>query len=905
MVERDHSGSRIPLKLSSILSVILTSKMDLDAFTKKLLESGSLNQDHSLEAIDRIVSEINHGKLKIIDLVKALDPILTNGSHEIRLKGVQILSQVIVLLLKDLLIEQEILTITEFLCLRIIDHHTMEKPALRCLAYFVECKNKPLTYDKHLLEYFKSNVNIRKMDNETRKAVYGIVKVIVTNSSKLDCDMIYTIIHIIEGESHPGNLLVCYGIISFLLKTFPDIEPYIDDVFLWLSSYYPIDYTPDETSDGINIQRSDLVEALYNCFYATELNSENLQTLLLEKLETNLISTKLESLNCLIKCYETFPVETIKNYASSLWTFIRMSCLKNVNLVDPLLLETCYRALSSLAKNLSKDEEYHFDFVCNMYDELSIAFRKPELDLFEPAARLLAHTMQPKLKSFNYVLNKILPTSLNILNSNDLSCVSGLAYIFKQLAEHHPNSKLSLKPNSLIDNLIPTLLEHINTSRDCLMLLRSMIEFKLSFNEKTLTFIFEKLISASNNPDQELEECLALACLCYNRFDVIVQGMKFTGLETETTAEYLSNILDMNLKTIECSIKYSTYLRITILVLDSRSNDELNNLDCSKYKEYLLRLRTQAREYRESERIIGNIADIHAILLNKLDQEYIQEILMGFFASDYCQKLVPSKREDEQISAQIYLPVVKAVLKSLVFRNHQFTLPIINLLLNLITSNEVSQSLALQGSQSFGFIQDDIGPLKYSKKNHYRISAIRKQKFYMQSSKEIKIRHELQKDGFIKYMLITALAVQIPYISKTIYKKDYEWLMRELMQLLTNLKKSTNNDQERLVLIVYESMEKLVEQVGDNNSSGLLGSLTNLHLDYAVEATTMKIRRKALLCLAGLTTLYNNGDLLLLRPSVIDKLRPCLSDKKRLVRQAAAHARLKWVLIGQPIGSSI
>ena len=886
--------------------------MDFNTITNQLINQPDASQIIKTVG-DGAVERIRNGEFAVIELVKGLDSVLTNGDHDIRLRGLELLVYVVISLPNDLLNDKEINVLSEFICLRLVDHKTMEASTLKCLRHFVHCQNKPPGYNKQLLDFFKTKISIRKLDTKIRHQIYDILKKILIErrqiSASMDGDLIYSIVHLIEGENNPENLMLCFDIVFYILKNFDNLEPYIEDLFDFLFSYFPVNYTPDET-ENINIQRSDLVQAIYDCFYSNPLNADILQSSLLEKLDSNLSSTKIESLECLIRCYEVFPLSSIKKYASTLWTAVRMISLKKENLVDGNLLDTSYKALSALSKRLAEDDEQHFTFVSEMYEELAIAFRKPEMDLFEPAAKLLTHAIQPSIVGFNYTLNKILPVSSNALVAGEFRPLPGLSYIFEQLYLNHSGSKLKSDLNELIGKLVLQIIEFVFQNKDCVRLLNALICQQVPLDEPILNEVIEKLWAEFETCSYDLEECLALICINYKRLNIITEDSS-SDLQLGSLLKLIRSYDQANAGSTAIALRLSVYLRLLILKLDPCPRDELDKLNQNDLSEFMNTARDIAIKGSTNQRLIGKVAQLHAIILNKLGTDNASAKVMDIFRSDYCQKLVPSNDDEAKISSSVYLPVLGWVYKSLVVRNHQLASPIVNLILNFISSEKVDYKLAVLGTQVFQFVLQDGDTDLFKTSRHYQRFVLYKQKFYVQTTKELKARYEMHSAGLRRNLILCTWAQQVPHLPQAVYKKDADWLFRQLLLVLASFKTSdsANDDlgvqDEQILHLIYGCIESLIQKDLCNELVSFLAGLVDLTLKHAKEARTLRVRRRALACLTNIATCFKDSDLLVLRSIVTDNLRACLSDKKRLVRQAAAEARLRWVLIGQPIGSSM
>uniref|UniRef100_A0A6G1S678 MMS19 nucleotide excision repair protein n=1 Tax=Aceria tosichella TaxID=561515 RepID=A0A6G1S678_9ACAR len=901
--------------------------MEFNTINEKLSVSEAPNDMASFitTSANQVAEEIRKGGVKIIDLIKGLNAILTNSSYEIRSRGVELLVQVITALPTNQLTEKEIELLTEFICLRLIDHKSMENAALRGLSYFADCDHKPMKYNKQVMEFIKTKANIHKMEAKSRYTVYELLKKFVIEKKRITNSMngefIYSLVTILEGENNPENLILCFGMITFILKNFDDLEPYIDDIFEWLTSYYPVDYTPiiDRNQGGKDaanfvIQRSDLVDALYECFYATDLNADNLQALLLEKVDSNVLSSQLESLECLIKCYEKpFPLSSVSKYNSTLWTAIRMNCLKKIEGVDAKLLDTSLRTLTALAKRLSEDKDMYFTFITDMYEELAIAFRKPEMELFEPAARLLTHSILPSLVGFNFVLGKILPISLNALEANELRPLPGLAYMFSKLHQQHPQAKLESNLDPHIAKLAVKVADLTQThDRYCVTLLEALIRQQVTLDTLSLTRIIDILQAQYGKSSLDIEKCLALICSNYNIFSIIT--------DANTDGCDLNSLLRLIYQFDSSSIdlgKFSIYLRLLKLELVASKGTKLDSLDQLVLNDSLTRLRGLLPKIGASNAIVEKSAFIHAVVLNKLEAKNANQISMSIFSSNYCQGLISAaSNQDSHIARNIYLPHIKWTFKSLVLRNHQLATPLINLVLNCIISEKVDCDLAYDAAKTFEFVLTNDEFLESG--CHYQIFSLYKQKFYMQTNKEIRLRLEQQQNnndnGMKKSLLIYAIVSQLAHLPIAVFKRDHEWLVRQLLRFLStspiDSTSEQNGDGERnktssaLFYEIYKCLECLIQKDLSNDALvSFLPSIIDLNLKNAQQAKSMEVRRQALMCLAKVATSFKESDLLVYRTNTIDKLRHCLTDKKRLVRQAAGEARLRWVLIGQPIGS--
>lgn len=852
--------------------------------------------------------------MKILELVQDLNPLLTNVDHEKRLSGIEKLTKELTSMKPESLVIKEIETLTEFLCLRLTDHKSMVEPSLKCLSYFIDCPAKPGSYNGDLLDFLKTKVNIQRMEPMCRLIVYEMIAKILKEhrltSSFIGSDLLYSLVHLIESESYPENILKCFQLVLYVMKNFEQLEPFLDDIFDWLGCYFPIDYTPKEDQESSTIQRSDLVEAIHECFYCNQLNAVPVLSLLVATFESTSVVAKIEALQCLIKAYEVFPLESLKDYTSTVWTSIRTQCLKKIKLMNQDILKLSYQVLSSMTKRLSEDDWLFKTFISDIYEELAIAFRKPEIELYEPSARLLVSAAKPKLSGFCYIMDKIIPVSLNALTANDLRPLSGLAYMFEQLIAYHPDPRFPSDLQEQINKLTNSLVNVLEKDSDAIRLLRAIIRSKIQIQAPTLDLIVEKLFRLvnCNSMIEIVEDCLVSL---YNngRHDILFD----TDHQSQSHTEPLIDLIGFYDKSsdesdaIEPSIstRLNLYLHQIITQLDTLDFQSNQAPEPNKFATFLSKTRDLALKHQDKERIVIKIAKLHGIIINKLRTDHVQEIVMKLFTSDFCQKIASSDPISQQISQKVYLPIVSWSMKALVIRNHKLFEPMVNLLLNCVTSDLITRrDLSLTAAKSFSFVLQDTNG--FDSQQGYNVFHYYKQKLFSQSLKEVKLRCDKMisstNEETKRRLLLCSVSFQLVHLRPEIYKHEIQWLMRELLISLNKLKSEKLEGDSSMANLLIESIIGCITREVASQLSPLSKTLSDSCLYYAKEGEKLETRKLAINCLLKMTVSFDDSDLLFLRQSVVSGLRDCLADKKRLVREIAGEARLRWTLIGEPIG---
>ncbi|CAG2164351.1 unnamed protein product, partial [Oppiella nova] len=142
---------------------------------------------------------------------------------------------------------------------------------------------------------------------------------------------IYGLIQLIEGERDPRCLLVVFRLVNSVVETL-DLDPYTEDVFEVISCYFPVLFTPTP-DDEYGITKEDLSYDLHRCFTASPHFSPFIFPLVLEKLESELLTAKIDSYKVIENICPNYGYERINEFVAQLWTAIRIDALK------PKLLE--------------------------------------------------------------------------------------------------------------------------------------------------------------------------------------------------------------------------------------------------------------------------------------------------------------------------------------------------------------------------------------------------------------------------------------------------------------------------------------------------------------------------------------------------------------------------------------
>lgn len=113
-------------------------------------------------------------------------------------------------------------------------------------------------------------------------------------------DFIYGIVSSLDGERDPRNLDFIFTFMPDFIATYPLLH-LGEEMFEVFACYFPIDFNPTK-NDPDTITRDDLATKLNKCLVASPEFVEWTVALVLEKLESDLIVAKCDSLELLVCC---------------------------------------------------------------------------------------------------------------------------------------------------------------------------------------------------------------------------------------------------------------------------------------------------------------------------------------------------------------------------------------------------------------------------------------------------------------------------------------------------------------------------------------------------------------------------------------------------------------------------
>ncbi|XP_053168442.1 MMS19 nucleotide excision repair protein homolog isoform X2 [Hemicordylus capensis] len=388
---------------------------------------GSLLQGWEPESAAReAVEGVKAGTCTILDVVETLGSPLENADPRTRAQGIQMLSEVL-LQCYSLLQEKEVTHLILFYENRLKDHHLVIPSVLKGLKALgllqmlpeksVEsmCEELAPGLAVSVLKAIFQEVHVQSLLQLDRHTVYTIItNFMISREAELKglgADFTFGFIQVMDGEKDPRNLLVAFQIVQDIIVKGYTLGPFAEELFEVTSCYFPIDFTPPP-NDPHGIQREDLIVGLRAVLTSTPVFAEFLLPLLIEKMDSDVQSAKLDSLQTLNAACTVYGQKELKEFLPSLWSSLRREVFQTASERIEAEGLSALRALATCLSRqvLSSDDEDHLDsFLRGILQDCKHHLCEPDMKLVWPSAKLLQAAAGASLRAYYQITSSVLP----------------------------------------------------------------------------------------------------------------------------------------------------------------------------------------------------------------------------------------------------------------------------------------------------------------------------------------------------------------------------------------------------------------------------------------------------------------------------------------------------------------
>ncbi|XP_075699162.1 MMS19 nucleotide excision repair protein homolog isoform X2 [Rhinoderma darwinii] len=366
---------------------------------------------------------VKDGVFTVLQVVEALGSCLANPEPRTRGRGVQLLSQVLLQCYANLK-EKEVKVLVVFYENRLKDHHVITPHVLHGLKALSMSVVFPPGLAVSMLKSIFQEVHVQSLMQLDRYTVYMIITNFMNNREQelksLGADFTFGFIQVMDGEKDPRNLLVAFQIVQNIITKSYTLGPFVEELFEVTSCYFPIDFTPPP-NDPHGITREDLTLGLRAVLSSTPRFAEFLLPLLIEKMDSDIQSAKLDALQTLTAACAVYEQKELKEFLSGLWSSIRREVfLTASDKVEAEGLAALHALSACLSRSvLSPDSEDLLDtFLTNILQDCKHHLCEPDMKLVWPSAKLLQAASGASSRACLKVTANVLPLLLEQYNQH-------------------------------------------------------------------------------------------------------------------------------------------------------------------------------------------------------------------------------------------------------------------------------------------------------------------------------------------------------------------------------------------------------------------------------------------------------------------------------------------------------
>uniref|UniRef100_A0A8C5KTA4 MMS19 nucleotide excision repair protein n=1 Tax=Jaculus jaculus TaxID=51337 RepID=A0A8C5KTA4_JACJA len=882
-------------------------------------------------------------------VVEALGSSLENPEPRTRARGIQLLSQVL-LQCYSLLLEKEVVHLILFYENRLKDHHLVIPSVLQGLRALSMCGSLPPGLAVSVLKAIFQEVHVQSLLQVDRHTVYSIITNFMRSREEelkgLGADFTFGFIQVMDGEKDPRNLLVAFRIVHEIISRDYSLGPFVEELFEVTSCYFPIDFTPPP-NDPYGVQREDLILSLRAVLASTPRFAEFLLPLLIEKVDSEILSAKLDSLQTLNACCAVYGQKELKDFLPSLWASIRRESSQRRTILEMLL---GFLKLQQKWSYEDKDEGPLSGFKDQLCSVIFMALADPSTQLQLVGIRTLT----------------VLGSQPDLLSSGDLELAVGHLHRLSFLEEDSQSCRVAaleasgalatLYPEAFSNHLLPRLAKELrrgdsDVTREggptkcsrhlyCLQALSAvsthpsivketlplLLQHLGQANKEYMTTASSEVIAICQSLQQIAEKCQQNPESCWYFHQTAVPYLLALAVQAsmpEKEPSFLGKVLleDEVLTTLASVIGTATthlspelaaqsVTHIVPLFLDGNTSFLPENSFPSRFQPFQDCSSGQRRLVALLMAFVCSLPrNVEIPQLNQLMQELLKiscqhSCSFSSTAAAKCfagllNKLPAGQQLDEFL--QLAMDTVEAglgsgafcnqaftlllwVTKALVLRYHPLSSCLTTRLMGLLSDPELGPAAA----DGFSLLMSDCTDV-LTRAGHADVRIMFRQRFFTDNVPALVQGFHAAPQG-VKPNYLKGLSHVLNRLPKPV-------LLPELPTLLSLLLEALSCPDSVVQLSTLNCLQPLLLEAPQ---------VMSLHVDTLVtkflnlsSSPSMAVRIAALQCMHALTRLPTPV-LLPYKPQVIRALAKPLDDKKRLVRKEAVSARGEWFLLGSP-----
>ncbi|XP_026207027.1 MMS19 nucleotide excision repair protein homolog [Anabas testudineus] len=365
---------------------------------------------------------VKDGQFSVLQLVEALGLSLTSSQPHTRARGVQLLSEVLQECYGNLT-EREVEVLIAFYENRLKDHYVVTPPVLQGLKALTRCTALPTGSAVSMLRSLFQDVHVQSLMLAERSCVYSmLINLMETREAELKglgADFVFGFVQSMDGERDPRNLLLAFQIAQNIINRGYDLGKFTEELFEVTSCYFPIDFTPPP-NDPHGITKEQLIQALRAVLAGTPKFAEFLLPLLIEKLDSDVQSAKLDSLQTLTASVSQYERKDLAEFLEGLWVSLRREVFQTSSeKIESAGLAALTALTSCLSRSVlnSDSEDSLSTFLDVVLKDCKHHLCEPDLKLVWPSAKLLQAACSASNRASHIIAASAMPSLIEQYNT--------------------------------------------------------------------------------------------------------------------------------------------------------------------------------------------------------------------------------------------------------------------------------------------------------------------------------------------------------------------------------------------------------------------------------------------------------------------------------------------------------
>uniref|UniRef100_A0A674NVD6 MMS19 nucleotide excision repair protein n=1 Tax=Takifugu rubripes TaxID=31033 RepID=A0A674NVD6_TAKRU len=209
----------------------------------------------------------------------------------------------------------------------------------------------------------------------------------------------------------PRNLLLAFQVAKNIIHRGYELGSFTEEMFEVTSCYFPIDFAPPP-NDPHGITREELVVTLRDVLVGTPKFAEFLLPLIIEKLDSDVQSAKLDSLQTLTACVTGYEHKDLAEFLGGLWASLRREVFQTASeKIESASLAAVTALTSCLSRSVLKSdsEDSLHSFLELVLKGCKHHLCEPDLKLVWPSAKLLQAACSASNRAGHIITSAVMP----------------------------------------------------------------------------------------------------------------------------------------------------------------------------------------------------------------------------------------------------------------------------------------------------------------------------------------------------------------------------------------------------------------------------------------------------------------------------------------------------------------